>query len=660
MKKISLITITYAIFFLFLLQSIGSLVESIYILDLLKTSLDEKALGLLFFFAPGLLFFLPKKNSKAFIWVLFGLLFLGRGCLPYLSTLGRMIAGGVASAAGLLLFPFLLTAQTDPTHDSQRGKSIAMGFALALLGLVLFRTLDYSLDYSLQSEGSWIGWVLGIVLGLSLRYFSWQEDEVNEKPHPGLNLTMVGIFMAISLDLFAFSAPSVMARWTESDYRMIVITVSLITTLWMLMVIYRPGLPERIPSWGIFLWNSLLTLTLTGTLLVQRVPFPPTPTSPPVVMSSSSALAQVLLFLSILLFPVIFLDLQLLVDRIQPSHTCPRDLTAGMLLGAFLFILLVFMQIFTNVWGYIEPVSPWFRNKFWLPFLVMSALLMLIVGRRTKLQKQEGKFYDMSEKLGWTILLGVLFLGCGVAAFLTTPMPSFLPPTGPLVVMTYNIQQGNDVFGERSLKRQLALIEKVSPDILALQESDSARVSLNNIDIVRYFAGRLGYYSYYGPSPVSGSYGTALLSKYPLRNTRVIYSYSDKDEIGTSVVEIVLNDTVFTIYDVHPDGTDLAMEVFAQTLLEQVDNKEYVIALGDYNLRDYEYPYQLIAERLTNVWESLYPSKISPDGTDMSGENRIDHIFISTPLKARQAWYILPPDSATDHPVHWAEIDWER
>ena len=42
----------------------------------------------------------------------------------------------------------------------------------------------------------------------------------------------------------------------------------------------------------------------------------------------------------------------------------------------------------------------------------------------------------------------------------------------------------------------------------------------------------------------------------------------------------------------------------------------------------------------------------------MSGENRIDHIFVSPSLKAQNPVYILPPQSATDHPVHWAELRW--
>jgi endonuclease/exonuclease/phosphatase family metal-dependent hydrolase len=83
-----------------------------------------------------------------------------------------------------------------------------------------------------------------------------------------------------------------------------------------------------------------------------------------------------------------------------------------------------------------------------------------------------------------------------------------------------------------------------------------------------------------------------------------------------------------------------------------------VIALGDYNLRGWEEPYQLIDEQLTNAWMEIYPSGIDDQGLDMSGRNRIDHIFVSLNLKIGDATYVLPPESWTDHPVHWAEISW--
>lgn len=60
-----------------------------------------------------------------------------------------------------------------------------------------------------------------------------------------------------------------------------------------------------------------------------------------------------------------------------------------------------------------------------------------------------------------------------------------------------------------------------------------------------------------------------------------------------------------------------------------------------------------------NAWVSVHPSEIGDDGVDMSGENRIDHIFVSPSLGVRNPVYVLPPASATDHPVHWAEVYWE-
>jgi endonuclease/exonuclease/phosphatase family metal-dependent hydrolase len=222
--------------------------------------------------------------------------------------------------------------------------------------------------------------------------------------------------------------------------------------------------------------------------------------------------------------------------------------------------------------------------------------------------------------------------------------------------MTFNTQQSNDKAAEKSIDAQLALIRQVSPDILALQETDSTRISLNNNDYVRYLAENLGYYSYYGPKTLAGTFGTAILSKYPLENTRSVFIYSDKDETGVAEAEIVVGDQRFTIYDVHPDSSDEAMLIFAQTLVERSQGQANVIALGDYNLRDYEAAYTLVDSVYTNAWVSVYPSEISPEGVDMSGENRIDHIFLSPHLKALNPMYILPPESATDHPVHWTDI----
>ena len=260
----------------------------------------------------------------------------------------------------------------------------------------------------------------------------------------------------------------------------------------------------------------------------------------------------------------------------------------------------------------------------------------------------------------WPFMAGLAAIFLVTLVFALPAARAQAPAEGvtSLRAMTFNTQQSNDDFAEKSVEAQLALIRQVSPDILALQELDSARISLNNNDYVRYFAEKLGYYSYYGPTPVTGTFGTAILSRYPLLNTRSVFIYSDKDETGVAEAEIEVNGLRFTIYNVHPDSSDLAMLVFAHTLVERAADKAYVIALGDYNLRDYEEAYQWIDQHLVNAWTSVYPDEIGADGVDMSGDNRIDHIFLSRNLQAVNPMYILPPESATDHPVHWTDVVW--
>lgn len=659
MKRSYSYSIVFGIFFLFFIQMAGTLVESIYILDLMNSALDEKALGVLFFFSPILLLPFRIRIADRWAWIAFGLLFFSRGLTPYLDTLGRMIASGIGTGAALILLVFLLRAKPKVGDRTQAGLWISAGLALAVVLSVFLRTVNYSLDYSLTPGGSWLGWGLGLLFGYLLTQVEWGNESDESWKKGGAVLAVLGIFMVLSLVYFAFSAPAVISRWTEGNYELIVITVSLLAAGWGILADRYPGVFERLSGRGLLLWNILFTLALTGTILAHRVPFPQTPESSAVVAGAPTLLQQIPLVLMLLLFPVIFVDMGVFFNRVRVANPSPRALVPGVLLGSLALVLLVFMHIFTNVWGYVEPVSPWFRNKFWLPYLLIAGIITLLIGSRQPVQSDARERSPKSLHWGWVALLGILFLGTVVSAVVTTRVRTFDADKSSLLAMTYNIQQANDVFAERSYDRQLEIIRQVSPDILALQESDSTRISLNNNDYARYYAGKLGYYSYFGPKTVTGSYGTALLSKYPLANTHTIFSYSDKDEIGTTTAEIEVGGRVFTLYNVHPDGSDTAMLVFAETLLGRSQDKPNVIALGDYNLRDYEEAYQLIDSVYVNAWTSVYPSEVGPDGTDMSGENRIDHIFFSPHLSVRNPVYVLPPDSATDHPAHWAEIFWE-
>jgi endonuclease/exonuclease/phosphatase family metal-dependent hydrolase len=64
-----------------------------------------------------------------------------------------------------------------------------------------------------------------------------------------------------------------------------------------------------------------------------------------------------------------------------------------------------------------------------------------------------------------------------------------------------------------------------------------------------------------------------------------------------------------------------------------------------------------LADALDDAWQRPLPAGTTANRQEP--ENRIDHIFFSPNLAAQDPQYILPPESATDHPVHWTEIIWE-
>jgi hypothetical protein len=95
---------------------------------------------------------------------------------------------------------------------------------------------------------------------------------------------------------------------------------------------------------------------------------------------------------------------------------------------------------------------------------------------------------EKSTALGWGLLLGALFVGTLIRALPSAGVQADATHRTSLLVMTYNIQDANDRNAEKSFDRQLAIMRRVSPDIISLQESDLTRISLNNNDYVRYYA----------------------------------------------------------------------------------------------------------------------------------------------------------------------------
>jgi len=666
LKKIDSELILFSITFLFFFQLVGDLISSIYMLDLLKLEIDEKLFGVLFLVSPFLLIIFRKKVPNIFTELTALILIIMRIITPLMSTANKIITAGFGVTCFLLFFPSYFSGRKDGNLSIKLGSS----FASAILLSIMFRAMNATVDISMYGWFQAIGWVLAVLGILALiAQFNIQATEsvisdqdlpsnTEEKPRKekkvrGVVLLSLGLTSIIILNYFAFISPTVISRWTNSNYILIVISIVVMIILSILLLAVKPEILNKLDRRLIWIWNLLYVAALVLTIWVQTFPFPASPSSDPVTITFPLPWYFYLpLGFMIALMPIVFIDFTLLSREMINQKPTPLKLGISFGLSGFFFILMALILIFTNVWGYVEPVSTIFRNLFWLPFLLVGIAL---AGPVFLVRKRSIDFKSIITTKNRKLILGGFFALILIGTITPVLVYEVGPLTAPsepssLTLMTYNIQQGVDGTGEMAYDKQLAVIKSVDPDIIGLQESDTARISGDNSDVVRYFASRLpGYYSFYGPRTVTGTYGAAILSKFPIISAETFFTYSDEDEIGTTQVQILVGSTILNVFNNHPAGSGDAKLAHMQALMTRVNASTNVISMGDFNTREDTLYYNMSVATLVDSWREINPPV--PD--------RIDFIFLDTSFSVDDVGVISMPLSYSDHDTYWAEIsDW--
>jgi endonuclease/exonuclease/phosphatase family metal-dependent hydrolase len=450
----------------------------------------------------------------------------------------------------------------------------------------------------------------------------------------------------LAVEYFAFTSPTVLARWSGVDYRLIVglLAAALAVYLWALAA----GWLERISKPILLGWNALFLLAGCAAILTNQVSFPAASSAYPFDQPVLGLVQQIPLLAMILLSPVALLDLARLVSELKARRPAPRQLAGGFALAALFFLIVVLGQVFTTVYDYIPVVGPAFRDRFWLVFLLAGlgmGLPVLLIRAKVSLAANAGR------RGLWRSVLpaagAALLIAFGWVLF-SQPAPAAPAGKDTLRVVTYNIQQGYSVDGTRNYEGQLEEIRSLEPDIVGLQESDVARFSGGNGDVVRTIAEGLGMNSYYGPRTVAGTFGIALLSKYPIENPHTFFMYSSGEQTAAIEAQISLKGKLYNILVTHL-GNDGPI-IQQQQVLERLQGKYNVIAMGDFNFKPDTEQYRLTLQSLQDAWvqsDTMLTSDFAP--VDM-----IDHMFVSPGMAVRSARYIN--SSQSDHPALVVEV----
>ena len=702
-------TLLFGILLLLFIQTLTLCFDSIYKIALTKLSMGMESLGVLFLLSPLLVLLLPKGTQRKVLWGSIILFLASRAVVPLASAVPGVVVAGLGVGAFLVALCLILSR---PFRSLQGDAGVALGLAVMLS--IALRAWGATYDFTLGASGAWLGWVLiGIVVWQlwSLRSATdepWSERDgplpmnlgniqhpTSNAQHPrmaqtrGFGCWMLGswgdafgpvlsLFANLTMVYLVLSSPGVVEAWMGFDNTAGVVLLIAALGCALIMMLERGRIPFGLTRGLLVMWNLAFSIALVGGILALRVHFPATPEAPPVIVRPENLTARLLLNLMFLLSPVVLFNVQAACRSLKETVNA-RALALPVFLGVALLTLTTTVSIFTNTWGYVGNVSAVFRNQFHLPYAVLAGMMtatLFLPGWRAAFAETE----RLPRSTALASLAGTLALIAAAGTWHYRPVASkVMPDTNRLTILTYNLQQGAALNGDRNWENQLALIRAIDADVIGLQESDTPRASNGNVSAAKYFGAKLGYHVCYGPNTVSGTYGTAILSRFPLHNPRSIFTFSDEDEGGTALAELDVQGKRIAFLNSHPSGK-IPRRCHALELVRQAAAYEYVIAVGDYNSSPQEQAYRIIAGQLKDTWLEKYPDgvgllhgrlrprgkasawhdsssgQVSDSGETIAMPDRIDHIFVSKPFHVLEDYFLPAPDSQTDHPAHWSVV----
>ncbi|KOS17806.1 Protein CWH43 [Escovopsis weberi] len=115
-----------------------------------------------------------------------------------------------------------------------------------------------------------------------------------------------------------------------------------------------------------------------------------------------------------------------------------------------------------------------------------------------------------------TILINIIFMCAAFMRFPTNDYKPYHPEDRILTagIWTIHFSLDNDMWSSEYRMRDL--IKELEIDVIGLLESDLQRIIMGNRDTTQFLAEELGMYVDYGPGPNKHTWGAALLSKFPI------------------------------------------------------------------------------------------------------------------------------------------------
>jgi len=231
--------------------------------------------------------------------------------------------------------------------------------------------------------------------------------------------------------------------------------------------------------------------------------------------------------------------------------------------------------------------------------------------------------------------------------------------TIPLTVVTYNIRGGRDDEGTADAGAIAAELKRLSADIIALQEVDNGLPRSRFADQAKEIAETLGMNYVFAPTInfLVGTYGNALLSRYPIRASSSIELPYHLEPRGLLEAQLEVQGRTLHVFTTHLGLKHSERVQQFEFLYNYLRNKTGVpaILLGDFNTLPAD---PLLVPIRTLFQDPVFKHQqqlVSINGSHTYGI--IDHIFLSPDLQYIHAF--SPTTSRSDHYPVTLLLEWQ-
>ncbi|OKO96984.1 Protein cwh43 [Penicillium subrubescens] len=195
--------------------------------------------------------------------------------------------------------------------------------------------------------------------------------------------------------------------------------------------------------------------------------------------------------------------------------------------GFLLYVFLLLFHVWVVAYAFV-PGGPLVREHTdWLMMTTMLAIGAGVFSAATTNSSRSSRKKPVSpnskrQRSYYIYVLAALQLLSVSVAYLRFPTNDYVPHHKEDKVVTagiWTVHFGLDNNMWAAERRMRDVLGELELDVIGFLESDNQRVIMGNKDVTQYIAEDLGYYADFGPGPNKHTWGSALLSKFPIVNS---------------------------------------------------------------------------------------------------------------------------------------------